>query len=219
ITLDIRPLALEEFLKSKFRGLSDMGKAPLAARNPQANYWFEYLPAARTLYLAYNKCENAPDKPFADFVKEVFAVVDKQPTEKFVVDLRHNGGGSSFILKSLYDELRTRPRLTAKGKLFVIVSNETFSSAFKNAIEMRDLFGAIWVGAPPAQRPSAYGEVKVFQLPHSKIDVRYSTKFYGEIKGSNLSFVPVDIPVQAAFADYREGRDAVLQAALDYEAK
>jgi hypothetical protein len=39
------------------------------------------------------------------------------------------------------------------------------------------------------------------------------------MKGSDLPFAPVDIPVQAAFADYAQGRDTVLQAALGYKAK
>lgn len=50
-------------------------------------------------------------------------------------------------------------------------------------------------------------------------DVQYSTKFWELMKGSDLPFAPVDIPVQAAFADYAQGRDTVLQAALGYKAK
>jgi len=219
LTLDVRPIPPEQFLKSQLRDLSDVGSAPLSAKNAQSNYWFEYLPDARTLYLAYNQCANDANKPFMDFVKELFAVVDAQSTERFVVDLRRNGGGNSAVIKSLYDELKKRPRLIDKGKLFVLVSNATFSSAFMNMLEMRDRMNAILVGEPSGQKPNAYGEVRRFQLPHSKIEVQYSTKFWELMKDSDSPYLPVDIHVEPTFADYTQGRDAVLQAALDYKAK
>lgn len=215
-----RPVTAEKFINAPMHNLADDElNAPLTAKNQQANYWFEYLPAHKTLYLAYNKCENAAENPFADLVKEIFDVIDREPTEKFVIDLRRNSGGASSILKSLYAELEKRPRLVEKGRLFVLTSPVTFSSAFMNAFQMRSRYNAIWVGESPGQKPNAYGEVKKFTLPNSKLDVQYSTKFWEEIKGSNLPYLPVDVPVAQAFADYRTGRDAVLQAALDYKAK
>ncbi len=217
--LDVRPVSPEQFLKSQLRDLSDVGRAPLSAKNAQSNYWFEYLPRARTLYLAYNQCANDANKPFTDFVKELFAVVDAQPTERFVVDLRRNGGGNSSVIKSLYDELKKRPRLIGKGKLLVLVSNTTFSSAFMNMLEMRDRMNAVLIGEPSGQKPNAYGEVRRFQLPHSKIEIQYSTKFWELMKNSDSPYLPVDIHVEPTFADYAQGRDAVLQAALDYKAK
>lgn len=220
LSLEIRPVSrIEDLRKIQWLGLSDVAKAPLTSKYAGRKYWFEHLPDDKALYLAYNECANDPDKPFDVFVKEVFAVVDSQPTEKFVVDLRRNSGGASAVIKSLYSELEKRPQLVEKGRLFVLVGNTTFSSAFMNAIEMRDRWNALWVGAPPGQKPNSYGEVRRFSLPHSKIEVQYSTKFHELMKGFNLAFAPVDIAIKQTFADYQKGRDQILQAALSYKAK
>lgn len=218
-SLDVRPVVGDDWSKVEWREVLDKTKLPLALKNVEQNYWFEYLPDAKTLYLAYNKCENDPKKPFDEFVEELFGVVDAQPTQKFIIDLRRNGGGSSRVLRPLADELQKRPQLIEKGKLFALVSRGTFSSGFMNAIQLRDFLGALWVGTPPGQRPTNYGEMLKLELPHSKIEITYSIKFFEFVKDSKLPYVPVDIAVEPAFADYQQGRDTVLQAALEYKAK
>jgi len=218
-SLDVRPVIGDDWSKVEWREVLDKTNLPFALKNAEQYYWFEYLPEAKTLYLAYNQCANDPTKPFDDFIKEVFAVADAQGAQKFVIDLRRNGGGDSKVLRSLAVELERRPHLIEKGKLFALVSTATFSSAFMNAIKLREVFNALWVGMPPGERPNTYGEVQKFELPHSKIEVSYSTKMFEFVKDSKLSYVPVDIMVEPAFADYGQGRDAVLQAALNYKAK
>ena len=217
--LDVRSVTGDDWSKVQWREALDQSKLPLALKNAEQYYWFEYLPDNQTLYLAYNVCANDPKKPFDEFVKEVFAVVDARGAQKFIIDLRRNGGGDSRVLRSLAVELQKRPQLIEKGKLFALVSRGTYSSAFMNAIQLRDLLSALWVGSPPGQRPTNYGEVQKFELPHSKVEVSYSIKFFEFVKDSKLSYVPVDISVEPAFADYEQGRDTVLQAALDYKAK
>ena len=65
--------------------------------------------------------------------------------------------------------------------------------------------------------------IKALYLAYNKcandINVQFSTKYYKEMKGSSLSFVPVDIPIEQAFAEYIKGRDRVLQAAPDYKSE
>ena len=216
LALDVRAIGDDSWSKVEWRDALEASKMPLALKNSGQRYWFEYLPESKTLYLAYNQCANDPKNSFDDFVKEVFAVADAQGAQKFVVDLRRNGGGSSAVIRSLYAELKKRPQLTEKGKLFVLISSSTFSSAFMNAIELRDQMNALWIGTPPGERPNNYGEVRKFELPHSKIDIYYSTKFFEFVKDSKLPYVPVDVPVEPIFADYEQGRDTALQTALDY---
>lgn len=75
-----------------------------------------------------------------------------------------------------------------------------------NALEMPDRSQALWVGTPLGQRPNAYGEVRQFLLPHSKLNVQYLTKFWELMKGANLEFAPVDVQIQLAFSEYTEGK-------------
>ncbi len=215
----MRSVVGDDWGKVEWREALDKPKLPFALKNPEQYYWFEYLPEAKTLYLAYNRCENDQKKPFDDFVKELFAVADALGAQKFIIDLRRNGGGDSKVLRSLAVELEKRPQLIEKGKLFALVSTATFSSAFMNAIKLREIFNALWVGMPPGERPNTYGEMRKLELPHSKIEISYSTNFFEFVKDSKLPYVPVDIQIETAFADYEQGRDAVLQAALNYKVK
>lgn len=214
---NVEPVRYADYAKSEKSSFFDGRTAPLALRNADKNYWFEYLPDEKTLYLAYNVCQEDKSKSFAEFAKEMFAVVDKSAAEKIVVDLRRNGGGNSKVLHPLYDELVARPELSRKGKLFILTSRQTFSSGFLNAIEMKQKFGALWIGEPSAQAPVGYGEVKNFDLPNSKLRVQYSTKKYTYDENEKRDFMPVDVSVEETFADFSAGRDAVLTTVFKYQ--
>lgn len=216
-TLRLKAHKYTDFLKIEKSRFFDGKPSPLAAKEKNEKYWFEYLPAEKTLYLAYNECAEDGAKPFAEMTKEIFDAVDKNAATKFVVDLRRNGGGNSAVIRPLYAELEKRPALTEKGRFFVIVSRQTFSSGFMNALEMKRKFGALWIGEPPSQAPVNYGEVRFFELPNSKLRVQYSTKKFVYDENEKRGFMPVDLSVEELFADYAKGADKVLQAVFDYK--
>ena len=129
------------------------------------------------MYFAYNACAEDPNVgPFATFAESTLAFVDKNPVDRFVIDLRRNTGGNSRILEPLIDGLATRPLLA--GRVFVIVGMHTFSSAMLNAMDLRRRLHVTIVGGPSGGKPSGYGEVKMFELPNSKLVVHYSTKLF-----------------------------------------
>ena len=216
-TLRLKAQKYTEFLKIEKSQFFDGKQPPLASKEKNKKYWFEYLPGEKTLYLAYNECSEDKAKSFAELTKEIFDAVDKNAAEKFVVDLRRNGGGNSAIVRPLYDELEKRPALTEKGKFFVLTSRQTFSSGFMNALEMKRKFGALWIGEPPSQAPVNFGEIKFFELPNSKVRVQYSTKKYVYDETEKRDFMPVDLAVEETFADYAKADDKVLQAVFDYK--
>ena len=216
-TVRLKSQKYADFLKTEKSEFYDGKQKPLALKNDDKNYWSEYLPAEKTLYLAYNKCQEDEARPFEELTKEIFETVDKNTVEKFIVDLRRNGGGNSRVIHPLYAELEKRPALTAKGKFFVLTSRRTFSSGFLNAIEMNRKFGALWIGEPPSQAPVGYGEVKNFELPNSKLRVQYSTKKYIYDENEKLDYLPVDVAVEETFADYAKGTDKVLESVFNYQ--
>ncbi len=187
--------------------------APLYRRNQRLFYWFEYLPAGRTLYLKYNSCREMPGKPFADFARQAFAAFDERGAEKLIVDVRNNGGGDSSIFRPVLDEITKRPALRTKGRVIVIVGRQTFSSAILNALELRKEAGAVIAGEPTGGKPNHFGEVQSFTLPHSGLTVSYSIQYFKEVEGDPDSIEP-DILAEPTFADYKAGRDAVLDRLL-----
>lgn len=196
----------------------DPAKAPLYLRKQEQNYWYEYLPAVKTLYLNYNRCQEMKDRPFKPFAEEILAFVEANAIERFVIDLRRNGGGSESVFFPLLFKLREHPKLDRKGRLFVVIGRRTFSSGFGNARSLKSSTQAILIGEPTGQKPNAFGEVRNFQLPHSKLTVNHSTKFWKRMEGDPQTLAP-DIAVEPTFADYAAGRDPVLDAILRYPAK
>ena len=180
-----------------------------------SDYWFRYLEDSKTLFCQYNRCVDNPDRPFAEFAKRVLTFVDQHPVERFVLDLRRNAGGDSRVAAPLIRGLVRRKKINRPGHLFVLVGRRTFSSALVNALALQRRTEAVFIGEPTGQKPNAFGEVKRFKLPNSKIPVSYSTRYFKMVPGDPPSFVP-DVLVEVSSADSFAGRDPVLEAALTY---
>lgn len=194
------------------------GSLPLYRQKPKLNYWFEYLADTQTLYVQYNACVGMKDKSFANFSREVLAFADTHPVKRFVVDLRRNDGGDSSLAQPLITGIKQRAALNQRGRLFVIVGRGTFSSAVLNALDFKNKTQAIFVGEPTGGKPNHYGEFEEFTLPHSRLRVGYSTKYFSYSQDDTPSFVP-DVLVELSSADYFAGRDPVLEAILAYQEK
>jgi hypothetical protein len=187
---------------------------PLYLSDRASAYWFRYLENGQTLYIQYNRCQDVKQHPFAEFTREAMAAADAHPIENVVLDLRHNGGGNSQVIDPLVAALKARPRLTRKDHFFVLTSRETFSSGFMAELQMKQVFKARIAGEASAQRPNSYGDVRTFQLPNSKLEVRYCTKFFKLASHGDPDALMPDIPVELTARDYFAGRDPVLERAL-----
>ncbi len=187
---------------------------PALVQSPRY-YRYEILPATKTLYIRYSKCADDPQQPFATFARELFATVDANPSavERVVVDLRANGGGNSTVIKPLLDGLRKRKSLSARGRLYTLVGPATFSSGLLAAIDLRHDLKAIAIGERPGEKLNSYGEVRPLTLPHSRLLLQYSTKYFTLEKNDTAGFEP-DFVVRTTIGDWLAGRDPVLDTAL-----
>ena len=173
------------------------------------NYWYKYLEDEKTLYFKYNQC--LPDEEAGDitnFTNEVLNFIDNNPVEKFVIDMRNNSGGTSGYLDPIIDGIKRRNRNNEK-KLFVIVGRETFSAPIVDACKLREETNATFVGSPTSGKPNHYGEAKGFELPNSKISIRYSTKKFEISKDEGDALIPDHI-IEISMNDYLNKKDPVL---------
>jgi hypothetical protein len=210
-----RPVSTKEGIKFITPFDSPPGKTPLYLRNPEQNYWYEYLPDSKTLYLHYRRCANMPLRPFNRFASELLMFMDKNPVERMVIDLRMNVGGNSTILDPFIKALSKRRDVNQPGRLFALIGRGTFSSACLNAIRLKRETKAMLLGEPTGQRPNSYGEVKAMTLPHSKMRVQYSTRYFKTMNDDPPALAP-DIQVELSSSDYTSGSDPVLERALSY---
>jgi len=207
------PFLMGAGLPSLAVDMRDASAEPLYTRDRSKPYWFAALPESRAVYIKYNSCREMKDRPFAAFIKDAFAAVESIPAERLIVDLRNNGGGDSSLFGPFFSALSNSPRVNIKGRLFVIVGRQTFSSAVLNAIDLRKRTPAVFVGEPTGGKPNHFGEIKTLQLPRTKLAVSYSTKFFQQSYEDTPSLMP-DVTIELSIADYRARRDPVLEAIL-----
>lgn len=184
---------------------------PLYRSQLDKDYWHQYLADSQTLFIQYNACRNDPKLPFGGFARQVLADADAHAVKRVVIDLRWNGGGDSRVIGPLKGGLASR--LKTVGPVYVLIGPSTFSSAMDNAIALRHSLHAKLVGEPGGEKQNGYGEVKVLTLPNSKVNVRYTTKYFGLVKGDPAALEP-DIPAPRTLADVLAGRDRALEAAI-----
>jgi C-terminal processing protease CtpA/Prc len=207
------PLPISAGLPSPAVDMRDASALPLYRRDRQKAYWFAALPESKAVYLKYNSCREMKDRPFAAFVKDVFAAVESVQAERLIVDLRNNGGGDSSLFEPFFRAFSNAARVNRKGRLFVVLGRQTFSSAILNAIDLRKRTPAVFVGEPTGGKPNHFGEVKTLKLPRTKLEVSYSTKYFQQSYEDTPSLMP-DVTIELSIDDYRARRDPVLEAIL-----
>jgi hypothetical protein len=203
-SVEVKPVSGRVLLSSNIKNL------PMYETN-KAAYWFRVLNDTRALYIQYNDCKNMDALPFARFTKQVIDATRKKPIEKVIIDLRHNQGGDSEVIKPLFKALSHEPLHHAR--LYVITSPWTLSSATLVGYEMKTRFKALVVGETSGQKLHSYGNVRTFTLPRSGIKVSYCTKYINLGSDKEDLLIP-DIFVPITADDYFAGRDSALERIL-----
>jgi hypothetical protein len=190
---------------------------PLYLSNTSDYYWYKKLDDNKTLYIQYNKCRESNNLTMNTFKNQIAQVVDQNPDiDRIAFDLRINTGGNSLIAKPFLDEIKnlvTNNRISADN-VFVIIGRKTFSSAILNSLELQESIHPVFIGEPTGGKPNHFGEVKTFSLPHSRLQIRYSSKFFKYIPNGPATIHP-DILIELGSQDLVEGNDPVLEYITD----
>lgn len=184
-------------------------------------YWYKYLPEEKLLYFQYNQCidrrvaksygiENYKDYPeFWELSQGLLKVINDNNLNKFVVDLRFNSGGDSSLMTGLVNKLASIDKL--KGKIHVIIGRETFSSGVMAAMDLMNQTKAVFYGEPSGGNVNGYGDIKTMELPNSKLQISYSTKYFKLSSSIEKNFLP-DVSVEQSYNNYKQGIDEVFEA-------
>jgi hypothetical protein len=189
---------------------------PLYLRNRQANYWFAPIDGANALYVAYNAVASSDDESVEQFFDRAFKEMEARGTDNLILDLRWNNGGDNTLNAFLLRHLAASTRINRKGHLFVIIGRLTFSAAMNCAMDLEKNTAAIFAGEPTGSSPNQYGDAATIVLPHSRINVRISTRYWEDGgPGDHRPWISPSIPAQPTSRDYFENRDPVLEAVLE----
>lgn len=191
---------------------------PLWLKDPGNEYWYEYLPESHVMYVQYNSVADKKDETIAAFAKRVMAFADSHPVDKFVVDVRENGGGNNGLnWPFIYGFIRS-DKVNQRGKLFTIIGRDTFSAAGNFVNAMNKHTNTLFVGEPMGYKPNSYGDNAPLTLPNSKWVVRLSTLWWQDMDPrDNRPWQAPDIAAEMTFADYVHSRDPMLDAILHYQ--
>lgn len=191
------------------------GDAPLYLRDPGRNYWFQHLPAERTVYWGFNTLRNQGDETLAAFARRLMAFVEANRVERLVIDLRWNNGGNETLMTPVIAELLRSERISRRGHLIVLIGPRTFSAAQSAAAMLERYTAAVFVGEPTGSSPNFVGEEDPFTLPYSRLTVNVSHLYHQNgIPQDRRSWIAPLIYAPVTFADYRAKRDPAMAAVL-----
>ena len=187
-------------------------------------------------FIKYNKCygrelairdSKYSDKidqvpSFNDFKESIINTVNNNSINKLIFDLRYNGGGSSWQGTKLIRELAEIEKINGKGKIFVLIGRNTFSSATLNVLDFQERTDAIFIGEDTKGKPSHYGEVETMKLPNTGLKISYSKKYFyhsekksktylskrgiSRVNDKRNTFSP-DYYVELSFSDFEKQKD------------
>ena len=188
--------------------------APFYRSRPEPR-WVEYLPATRTLYVAYQS-SMPPDhgESVPAFLTRVFALADSVRPERLILDVRDNIGGESFFNRQLVLGIVRRPALDRRGAFFTVIGRGTYSAAQNLVNELERYTNVTFVGEPTGSPPAFFGDHNPLVLPRSGINVNISTLWWGAPLNprDRRPFVAPRYFAEPTSADLRAGRDPVLES-------
>lgn len=180
-------------------------------------YFFEYLEDSKTVYVRQSSVFDDKEESLKDFYKRLFAFIDTHEVEKFIYDVRLNGGGNNYNNKPLIKGIMARPQINKRGSFFYIIGRNTFSACQNLTNEIENYTEAIIVGEPTAENKNFLGDTKQVTLPNSKIKAHLSYAWWQDLpQWENKDWTIPHLAVTMNFNDYVTNQDPVLQVALDY---
>ncbi len=212
-------------------GRSDMMPAQLSPKNPDLRwqpvsieelYKYIWMEEQQIFFLQYNIClsremaeargdmENTGQLPlFQPVVDSLLQIMRAYPDARFFLDLRFNRGGLPEDGIALAKLLGAEKEINKPGRLFIAINGYTAPAPTRIALAFREFTKAQLIGEPTGERPVYTGEEDKFQLPNSNVFVVHPRTLLAAPKNTKDALYP-DVLLPLQFADFREGRDPVL---------
>lgn len=182
-----------------------------------------YFPDEQIYYIMYNQClskevvlkygnkEKAKKLPsFKEFENKAIKTLENESIKKIIFDMRYNGGGNSSQGTAFIEKLAQFLKTAPQTKIYVVLGRKTFSSAILNAMDFKRLTNAVFVGEGTAGKPNHYGEVRNLQLPTSKLQVNYSTRYF-RTTDEDINTIAPDVKIEMSFSDFTKGIDPIFE--------
>ncbi|WP_374957726.1 hypothetical protein [Gilvibacter sp.] len=188
---------------------------PLYLQELDKIYNFNYNPDTKTVYVRQSQVQNDPSQQTLEaFYAEIFDFIAQNEVERFILDVRLNGGGNNYLNKPLITGL-IQSKVNEVGKFFCIIGRRTFSACQNLVNELDNYTNVIFVGEPTAENLNFYGDNRKLVLPNSEFNARLSWAWWQDKpQWENQQWMPPNIAVTTTFEQYKNNEDPVLAAAM-----
>jgi len=192
-----------------------LGATPLSLQHPTRRHWFTQLAGTRTVYARYAEVMDDSTESIVRFATDLGRHVRDHGIDRLVLDIRDNPGGNGTLNRPLIQGIIRAESLWRPGGLVVLTDRGTFSAAVMLAVALEAETPAIFVGEPTGGAPNGYGDSRRVRLPNTGLTIRASTLYWqlSDPRDTRDAVTP-HLAVTPRFADYRAGRDVVLDTAL-----
>jgi hypothetical protein len=179
-----------------------------------------YLSESKICYLRHSVNLNEDEKTMKDFFEDVYDFIEKNEVEKFVLDLRMNGGGNNQLNKPVITGIIRLKKINQKGKFFCIIGRRTFSAAQNLVNELEKYTEVTFVGEPTSENVNFYGDTRTETLPNSGLQVFCSWLWWqnSDPRDHRKATSP-HLAVDMSFSDYATNTDPVMTAIENYRSQ
>ncbi len=211
----------EEWHEGRFVTAFGDRPEPLSMQHANEYFWQTYLEESGTLYVQYNAAVQRARSgmTIAAFADELEAFLEETTPERVVLDLRLNLGGDINTYRPLLTLFATHLTINRPGRFFIVIGRYTFSAGVVFLTELEQQTDAmIYVGEPTGDRTRIYASSRPIRLPNSRIEVYVSSSYDARTTADDQrEWIEPDIPVAWTADDFFAGRDAALEAILNYQ--
>lgn len=202
----------EEWIESR-----DTTTTPLYLKNLERISYYEYLPTEKVLYVRQSQIMDDEQADIPTFFGEVFEFVEQNEVEKFILDLRLNGGGNNYKNKPIVTGVIETEQINQPGKFMVIIGRRTFSACQNLVNELSTYTNAVFVGEPTAENINFYGDNRPVTLPNSGLNAYMSFAWWQDKpQWENGPWLAPHLATGMTFEQYRSNADPALEAALSF---
>jgi len=218
-TIVFKNMEDEEYEKTIFISYEDISNTiPLYQKRSSDYYWDYYDSENKIFYFKYNRVGNMKTERASSYAERMWSKVDSLEVDKFILDIRNNGGGQFAFSMSFIQGILDRPKINVPGKLFIISGYDTFSAALDILRNLEVKSNAIIVGEAPGDYAASSGDPEPYTLKNSKIEVQLSSVFHPTVfKGDMRKEIILDKVIEPSWANYSRGEDAAFNYILDYK--
>lgn len=197
--------------------VSNKTNIPYYKKHLDKIYYMEYLADEKTVYVRQSQIQDDPSEDIPAFYKKVFDFIGNNDVEKFILDVRLNGGGNNYKNKPVITGVIKADKINKPGKFIVILGRRTFSACQNLVNELSNYTNAVFVGEPTSENINFYGDNRRVQLPNSGLNTYLSFAWWQDKpQWENGPWLAPHIAADTSFEQYRTNQDPVMEAALEF---